>query len=871
MNKTKTETKIKTMTAIARMAAVAGLAIAATAPVPSGARIVYDAGAAFNDAGHNTASFAQWSLLRASGEGLGNVKNFETYASSSGNFKGISGQSSGASPWIRVNTGATSTQSGEEVLPNELLVHPANPNGGKESYPSDVVRFTAPEDGWYSANIFAHDTNKESNNTSTTNSGVQVSIRAQGNLLVRQIVSLEDCATNTPTHRFDFQMPVRHLAAGDTIEVVIGNKYNASNAHSSDMTGLRFTVTKEDEGAFYDSGIAMTNNLATRYENPYGSIADGTWYYLVATTTGSTTPPGNVSFAATSRFSTNATRTKSSNQRGFANDAAGSAPYILVNESNKVYSSIAPCELHVHPSGTYTKWPVIRFRPPESGYYTASVVVRDTSQGEAQYNANGVNVYLYVADTLVTNAYVSLEEFASTAHLTFDSRLMAAGEPLDIVVSASGNNSSDATAISAIVRRENGDVYDANKSFYAYHAAGSSAHPFPDALGGGATWDLGAKTNAAVTTQFYSMASYGLLDGDTMGWWLHAPSAAFSSRPYLAMATNGIAGGDGYIGAANGLLAVGPQEFLANPNTPGYRSSSPTLRASVPSDGIYRARGSARDLNNATGNDGVRFGITAAGGFVPASAIVLRENGSSELWEGILDSDRLWLKAGEKIDFVIDPNQGNGGDLTGLSACYVREGDAPSSRVVNIDIGGAGSGRLSSFAGRGREGWSNWTAWNALRPGTASSASVDNCREADGDTPRNVSLSLTRSSGAAIAAASGSTRCALLDAGAASTGTGDAYAFAITDLTPNAAYTLYLYGTGDALFTVGSESKAPDGLWFRSDYEPCFARFEATADANGAIAGTFAASSENGAAFGGLTILGEFPDYNPEAFVITIR
>ena len=153
---------------IGRYAAVCLTAVLVVAT--ASARTVYDAGKAFNEAEHNTNSFGVWSLLRVSGEGLGNVKNFETYDSANGNFKGISGQSNGASPWVRVNTGETSVQSGEDVLPNELLVHPANPNGGKESYPSDAVRFTAPEAGWYSANIFAHDTSKESG-SATTNSG----------------------------------------------------------------------------------------------------------------------------------------------------------------------------------------------------------------------------------------------------------------------------------------------------------------------------------------------------------------------------------------------------------------------------------------------------------------------------------------------------------------------------------------------------------------------------------------------------------------------------------------------------------------------------------------------------------------------------
>ncbi len=855
---------MKTPRHLASSLALAG-AFACTLAVPtaSPARTVYDAGAALR--ANCTAETGAYANPYTDENGgiwgyyIGNLAltttstlNSGTYSWSGNPLAGFAVDNGKQATSVRVYNSDTAKKlsNGETLQPSELILFPGNSDNQNA-----CVRFTAPSAGWYSAFVSAHDLAKES--SASVNSGTMVTVVAQGNTLVQQIVSCEQYDSASSTLRFDFQMPVRYLAAGDAITVFVGR----NGANSSDNTGVTFTVTKEDEGAFYDSGIAMTNNLATRYENPYGSIAHGTWYYLVATTAGGMTAPENVSFAATSRFSTKATRSKSSNQRGFADDEAGSAPYILVNESNKVYSAIAPCELHVHPSGTYTKWPVIRFRPPESGYYTASVVVRDTSKGDAQYNANGVNVYLYVADTLVTNAYVSLEEFASTAHLTFDSRLMVAGEPFDIVVSASGNNSSDATAISAIVRRENGDVYDANKSFYAYRAAGSSAHPFPDAIGGGATWDLGAKTNAAVASQFYSMASYGLLDGDTMGWWLHGPSAAFGTRPYLAMATNGIAGGDGYIGAATGLLAAGPQEFLANPNDPGYRSSSPTLRASVPSDGIYRARGNARDLNNASGNDGVRFGIAAAGAFVPASAIVFRETGSSELWEGILDSDRLWLKAGEKIDFVIDPNQGNSGDLTGLSACYVRTGDAPSSRVINVDIGAAGASRSSSFAGRGREGWSDWTAWNALRTGTAASATVENCREADGTTPRNVTVTLS----GAVAAASGSTGCAMLD-----TGTADSCTFTVSKLTPGAAYTLYLYGTGDAAFTVGGETKSLDGLWFRTDYEPCFARFETTADANGEIAGSFAASA-TGDAFSGLSIVGEFPEYVPGAFVMVLR
>ena len=49
------------------------------------------------------------------------------------------------------------------------------------------------------------------------------------------------------------------------------------------------------------------------------------------------------------------------------------------------------------------------------------------------------------------------------------------------------------------------------------------------------------------------------------------------------------------------------------------------------------------------------------------------------------------------------------------------------------------------------------------------------------------------------------------------------------------------------------------------------ARFDATSDANGQITGTFAAADANGGAFNGLSVVGEFPDYVPEAFVLVVR
>lgn len=844
-------------------AALCALAV----PMTGFARTVYDAGAALR-ANCTAASGAYanpytdenggiWSYYLTKFSLVENTVKLqgETYSWSSVPLAGFheSGTQRQASS-VRVHNSDTAAtlSSGEILQPNELVLFPDNTDNENA-----CVRFTAPADGWYSAFVSAHDLAREG--SVSANSGVEVRILAQGNLLVNQIVSLEEYASGSSTHRFDFQMPVCFLQAGDTIDVFVGR----NGANSSDNTGVTFTVTKEDEGAFYDSGIAMATNVATRYETPFGSIADGTWYTLIATTTDATSAPTNVSSAAGSRLGTQGAR--STDLKGFANNANGANPYILVNTASQIRENTAPGELVIHPnSGTLTKWPVLRFRPPVSGFYSASVVARDNNRGTAE-GANGVDVYLYVADTLVTNAYISLESYSSTAHLTFDSRLVVAGEPIDIVVSAAGQGYSDATAISAIFRRE-GSVCDAGISYYKEHESGRCSNYFSDQSDNAAKWLL-AKKSDPWKEAHSSIDTYLTPEGSTLTWWTHATGNDNNGKaPRFAMATNGIASIDSLYLTTSPLLAVTPCELVAQPTA----TVRPSLRAEVPSNGVYRARSYARDLNNSASGNGVRV-LLSAGGYGPDSAAVSRDTGSTYPYEAAVAADRLWMKSGEALYFTIDAIGDSSSDGTGLSACYVKTGDAPSSRVVNIDIGGGGAGRFSSFSGRGREGWSDWTRWNALRPGSSASASVENCREADGTTPRNVALSLARSSGAVISAASGETGCDLLDTGVSSTGDADGYSFTLSKLTSGAAYTLYLYGTGDAAFTVGGETKALEGQWFRTDYEPCFARFEATADANGEIAGTFAASSASGAAFSGLTLVGEFPEYVPSAFIITLR
>ena len=348
-----------------------------------------------------------------------------------------------------------------------------------------------------------------------------------------------------------------------------------------------------------------------------------------------------------------------------------------------------------------------------------------------------------------------------------------------------------------------------------------------------------------------------------LSWWEHSPDSSGSQFPRIAMTTNAVASWDDtfYI-TPYPRLAIAANEMFVHPAAPGQNTSCAAVRAIVPSDGIYRVRGRARDLDNTTQyDDGVRFTL-ALGGYIPATSLVQMNYPvpSGVPYEASLEGDRLWLKAGEVVDAVVDPEGANTCDTTGLGLCYEREGDGTAS-VVNVDFTGTGTGKLSANTARGREGFGNQHVWNALRPGDGASAAVDGCRDAEGTSTRKMSVSLTHDSGAAIATGSAATGTMLLDSFVASSNASDTYTFTISDLKKNEPYTLYLYSangsaSGNAVFTVDGVTKGVDGLWSLGA-TPMLTRFDVVSDAKGEISGTFAAADGNGGAFNGLTLVGD--------------
>ena len=337
--------------------------------------------------------------------------------------------------------------------------------------------------------------------------------------------------------------------------------------------------------------------------------------------------------------------------------------------------------------------------------------------------------------------------------------------------------------------------------------------------------------------------------------------------PRVMVATNGLA--NLYSGTSpdnNDFFKMVPNELWAHPNSSGSANKNPVVRATVPSDGIYHARAYVRDIsNNSSYPDGVQLDILAGGYLAAAEIVSIDGTSNSNPREAVLDGDRLWLKAGATLDAALDPRTRNEGDATGLSVCYAKvDGAVPS--VINIDITGASdsTGKFSAHTGVGREGWSNWIKWNALRPSNATTT-VEYCVDADGETWRNAIVTLTRDSGEDIATVAGSGASTLLNNYVSSSEESDTYTITISKLKKNEPYTLWLYSakgnaTGNATFTVGGATKGVEEPWSLGATK-VLTRFDVMSDANGVVTGTFAAADSNGGAFNGLTLVGDIPKF----------
>ena len=132
-----------------------------------------------------------------------------------------------------------------------------------------------------------------------------------------------------------------------------------------------------------------------------------------------------------------------------------------------------------------------------------------------------------------------------------------------------------------------GEVYDANKSFYASHDVGNTSASFNDVLGDGAQWSVGAMEGSWLPNSFSALAGFvSRLNPNSSGlsWWEHSPDSSGSQYPRIAMTTNAVASWDdtSYI-TPYPRLAIAANEIYVHPNAPGQNNSCTSVRAIVPS------------------------------------------------------------------------------------------------------------------------------------------------------------------------------------------------------------------------------------------------------------------------------------------------
>ena len=143
---------------------------------------------------------------------------------------------------------------------------------------------------------------------------------------------------------------------------------------------------------------------------------------------------------------------------------------------------------------------------------------------------------------------------------------------------------------------------------------------------------------------------------------------------------------------------------------------------------------------------------------------------------------------------------------------------------------------------------------------------------ADGSTRTGVTVEIAPGDGNGLVCLAGTSGNTLLDDGVVGDNSTNICTYTIGGLLPNETYTLYLYATHNARFTVGGTDAVVDRYWF-SNTACDHAQVKVAADSNGKIIGTFRSHADGqSVAFNGLQVAGAaFAPYIPRMTLILFR
>lgn len=651
------------------------------------------------------------------------------------------------------------------------------------------------------------------------------------------------CAT-THTAALSFDVPNLQVWSGQQLELSLSSLTGISN----DATSLKYAISRTGD---------VTNRLfSTTFEEvvrrayasgsftPYDGIG-GSWTFIHQ-------PKGTGPWVD---LSTKYKDSKSTALYGFASVASGQNAYprFVANTSagnlrpTDASYDIVPGEVFVHP-GDYT--PVaLRFTAASDGVYSLRVQARnlmDLGRTRLKVLVNNDPVYA----NLVTNCINGV-----VRAYTNDTCVLAAGDTMDVVVDPAGNYSYDATGVRftfALLEDHAGEGLKSYSAVSALRASLKSAEPqalqftAPD----GGVWSFGEYGSGYDPATFTPYASY--YPGLRAFLGANPVENSGTYYPYLYANADGV----------EARVLVHPtfagSEFAFHPKSNVYGA----LRFHVPQDGVYSVAGYFKSIDRNSWGNGVDGGIVVNGTFHPRYAIVNAYASSGLPASFSVDTENLWLKQGDVVDFVNGPNGTFNCDATACSYFVLRRGVLPSASHLGIDICGR---TRAAQAGAGRVGLATDGTWASVPAGGLRSGRVE-----VGGAVRDVRLVLDRA--ASETELTGVP--ALLSDGVVSANGDDAVAFRVTGLDPEATYTLYLFSRNASrekgVFTIGGETKSANDAWFaRNVGDHC--AFTAVADANGEISGTFSGTVAGAATFCGLQIVGALPAYVPTGTMVILR
>lgn len=757
------------------------------------------------------------------------------------------------------------------ILPGQMSCHPGNTtDAGNQCV---VLRFTMPRDGEYKVNVKAWHQN-------VGKAGVTL-LKNGSAAVARKTSQGPSDGKNITTN--DFSLAAANYQAGDFVELAV----DGNNTYNSNAMGFKFEVV-ETVDEVIDGAEAFSGNLAAETpSNPFSTSA-GSW-------TGSYTL-GDVSSMLRSPLVPGYVRTsQGGGLKGFGSRAkegdALALPWLVINDSDACVTEVdaagkstflqgralVPREMFCHPDSSKTV--SYRLTPESGGIYDVGVTMRDISwtadKDRREKEKVGVDVCLLQGGQILAQRTVSVEGspklpgVLSSESVFLPNVEVAPNFPIEVVVDSRGDNNSDGTAFRfALIRR--GDL-EPGVGLYANAAMKAnmkSATPNTSWSYNGANWAIGIlQSNIGGAFSEFTTRANSRYKNHAEGFGNNT-----SSSPYVFvnLAERTLSGTEDELGSA---LSFGRDALITHPAASGGHPTA--VRLEIPEDGVYRATAWYKDCDpdGPSGSKNGAVGYILANGYFTGVKTFQSEAQSSDgnplAPYARVQSGDLYLKAGEKINFVVDPRQAVNNDLTSLQAWATKTGDG--DRYVSFDIDGhaEGENEPTTYAGAGRVGFTGAT-WSSLKAENGAET-VSSKPFLDDDSGASVAAQLTISRrGGIVATAANSVDSskafALLKDGVLSSGTDDAYAFTVSGLLPGETYTFWFYSrrlanvtqtssNAAGMFTVAGVSDKSSHPWFTSSFGD-YANLTVVADGEGCVTGTFASSKDATACWSGLQVSG---------------